>query len=69
MDWEEQRQKLLNEQAELRGQRQQTARAMREFNRVKEKIAPDDRIERGVELEYRLTQIDQRIEDIDLELL
>lgn len=69
MDWEEYREKLLKEQAELREERFKMVTAIRAFNRVKEKLPPDERIEREAELDHRLTEIDYRIEDISLELL
>lgn len=69
MDWEEYRQQLLAEQAELRKERLKMVSAIRAFNRVKEKLPADERIEREADLDHRLTQIDYRIEDITLELL
>jgi len=54
--------------AQLQQQRGATADQLREFNAIKGTLGADDRIEREVELQVRLTELDEAIEIVELNL-
>ncbi|QDS97039.1 hypothetical protein [Adhaeretor mobilis] len=60
---------LIGEQTQLIEQRKHAAKVLRDFNLMKELLAPETRIQGEVELTDRLGQLDRRLEEIDFELM